>query len=84
MLDRSSVTVKVLKVFKELILLLKDCDILCFLLLRMLETMDDGVGRLLQRNSWAEEKRGFLWNLKDALHVPVTDRPYPLLARSCR
>ena len=37
MLDRSSATVKVLKVeFKELILLLKDCEIFCIFLLRVL------------------------------------------------
>ena len=36
MLDRSSATVKVLKVvFKELILLLKDCEIFCILFLRV-------------------------------------------------
>ena len=44
MLDRSSATVRLLTiVFKELILLLKDCDIFWGLLFRIFQMMDDGV-----------------------------------------
>jgi len=72
MLDRSSAIAKLLiVVFKELILLLKDCDIFCFLPLRTLWMMGDGVDRLTHRNSWVEEKWGFLWNLMHALLLPL-------------
>lgn len=38
----------------------------------------DGVGRLTHRNSWVEEKWGFLWNLMHALQVLYS---YPCISR---
>ena len=35
--------------------------------------MDDGVGRLPDSTSWAQEKRGLLWNL-----IEPQDRPLNL------
>ena len=90
MLDRSSATVKLLKVeLNELILLTKDCDIPCFLLFRTLQMVDDGVSAYYPTGILRLKKmRGLRWSLMDTSgrpinHTQICSNTPPTIACSC-